>query len=121
MLFRISVLNHRSNNLMSIHSYTKEAYKILELNDLLKRRKITQEEFDQRIVKAREADRLAGDKGGDEKKTYTLYLKSGCEAPDYEETIEAKNKEEALDYFERQPEVREIPRDVIEENMEEEN
>lgn len=32
-------------------------------------------------------------------KSYLIYIKSHCEAPDYEDTCEAESKEEALKIF----------------------
>ena len=83
---------------MSIHSYTKEAYIVIELEDSFKRGKLTQEEFNRLIKKAREADRLAGDKRGEEKE-YEIYIKSHCEVPDYEDQVSARSKKEAIQKF----------------------
>jgi hypothetical protein len=30
---------------------------------------------------------------------YTLYIKSHCEAPDWEDEVEAESKQEAMQYF----------------------
>ena len=32
-------------------------------------------------------------------KTYLIYIKSHCEAPDYEDEVQAKNKREATEKF----------------------
>lgn len=33
------------------------------------------------------------------KKLYTILIKSHCEAPDYENTVEAESRQEAIDFF----------------------
>lgn len=53
-------------------------------------------------------------------KTYTLYLKSHCAAPDYESTIEARSKEEAIKKFLKDPALRDWDRDTIKDKILEE-
>lgn len=52
------------------------------------------------------------------KKTYYIYLKSHCEYPDYEDEVEANNKESALKLFiKRQPSLSEYPEDILFDNI----
>lgn len=53
-------------------------------------------------------------------KIYTLYLKSHCEAPDFESTVEAENKEEAIKEFLKDPALREWDEDMIRDEILEE-
>jgi len=54
-------------------------------------------------------------------KTFELYLKSHCEAPDFEREVEAETKEEALDKIRKETgnSLIEWEDDVLLENMEE--
>jgi len=50
-------------------------------------------------------------------KRYTLLIKSHCEYPDYEETIEAKNKKEAIKKFLGDPALREYDESMVEDKI----
>ena len=57
----------------------------------------------------------------DKLKTYSLYIKSHTEAPDFEATIKAKNKEEAIKKFLKDPALRDWDESMIKNQILEEN